>query len=136
MISASDPMQVAPNHTASIRVLLADDHKILREGLMSLLDEEGGIEVVGEASDGEMAVDMACNLHPDVVVMDVTMPKMSGIEATRRIKNTCPEVRVIGLSMHNAADMASSLEQAGASAYLTKGGPADSLIDAIRGDGH
>lgn len=116
-----------------IRVLIADDHKILREGLASLLGGEHDIHVVGQASDGAMAVEMAQALSPDVVVMDITMPKMTGIEATRRIRAAVPSVRIIGLSMHTAEDMASALRSAGAEAFLTKGGPAEDLIAAIRG---
>lgn len=114
-----------------IRVLLADDHKILREGLAGLLRDQPGIEVVGEAADGLMAVELSQRLLPDVVVMDVTMPGMSGIEATQVIKRARPEVRVIGLSMHEAANMALAMREAGADAYLPKGGPADDLISAI-----
>lgn len=121
-----------PSDAEAIRVLLADDHKILRQGLAGLLAEEPGIEVVGEASDGAMAVEMAAAMRPDVVVMDITMPRLSGIEATRRITRELPGVRVIGLSMHSEADMAAALREAGAVGYLTKGGPSEALIEAIR----
>lgn len=127
----SDDRRSAGKRSA-IRVLLADDHRILREGLASLLEEEEDIEVIGEASDGVMAVEMAMRMRPDVVVMDVTMPKMSGIEATRQITRKLPSVRVIGLSMHSEADMAAALRDAGAAQYLTKGGPSEALVQAIR----
>lgn len=116
----------------TVRVLLADDHKILREGLTSLLSAVSGIEIVGQAADGAEAVKLALELKPDVVVMDVTMPKLNGVEATRRILNQMPGVRIIGLSMHSEADMAFPMREAGACAYLTKGGPAGALVDAIR----
>jgi len=115
-----------------LRVLLADDHKILREGLVRLLQLEPDLEVVGEASDGQMALDMVRAIHPDVVVMDVTMPRMNGVEATRRIKAEAPDVRVIALSMHGREDMAAAMRQAGACAYFTKGGASELLISAIR----
>ncbi|HUT89783.1 MAG TPA: MASE3 domain-containing protein [Thermoguttaceae bacterium] len=128
----------APSGTAAaasvepIRVLLADDHELLREGLVSLLRDQPDMEVVGEASDGEAAVDLALKTRPDVVIMDVSMPQLSGIEATRRITATDPDIRVIGLSMHEQADMAGAMRRAGAVAYLPKDGPVEELIAAIR----
>ncbi len=116
-----------------IRVLLADDHKILREGVRGLLQSSPDIEVVGEASDGRMAVELTRRLRPNVVVMDVTMPNMNGIEATRRIKEEFPQVRVVALSMHEPQDMAVAMRDAGAQTYLAKDGPSEDLIRAIRG---
>jgi PAS domain S-box-containing protein len=115
-----------------IRIVLADDQRILRAGLARLLRDQPDIEVVGEAYDGQMAFDMAREMHPDVVVMDISMPKLNGIEATRKIASELPEVRVIGLSMHEEEEMAHSMFDAGAAAYLSKGGPSDALIAAIR----
>jgi len=115
-----------------IRVLLADDHKILREGLSGLLVEEPDIDVVGEASDGEMAVRLARELRPDVVVMDVSLPQLNGIEATKQILEELPEVRVIGLSMHEEETMGDAMIHAGAASFLSKGGPSRTLIKAIR----
>jgi PAS domain S-box-containing protein len=129
----SNVSQTQPAAWPTVRVLLADDHKILREGLASLLGGIRGIEIIGEAEDGLQAVELALELKPDVVVMDVTMPRLNGVEATRRIMKALPGVRVIGLSMHSEADMAYPMREAGASAYLTKGGPAGALVDAIRG---
>jgi len=116
----------------AIRVLLADDHPVMRQGLMRLLQEHPDIEVVGEAGDGRAAVALAGQLQPDVVLMDVTMPGLNGIEATRLIVGQLPHIYVIGLSMHEEADMADGMRQAGAAAYLTKGGPTEHLIEAIR----
>jgi len=115
-----------------VRVLLVDDHEILRKGLLALLSDQHDIEVVGEAMDGPSAIDAARRIQPDVVVMDVAMPGMSGIEATRRVKKECPAVHVIGLSLHRREDMAAAMTLAGASAYLSKGGPPEALIEAIR----
>ena len=116
-----------------IRVLLADDHDMVREGLASILSEEPDIELVGEASDGQEAVQLAMHTQPDVVVMDVAMPQLNGIEATRRILAALPQTRVIGLSMHERQDMESAMREAGAVDYLPKGETTDQLIDTIRG---
>ena len=113
-------------------MLLADDHEIVRQGLVGILQIEPDIEVVGEAADGEDAVELARKLQPDVVIMDVTMPRMTGIEATQLIRRELPKTRVIGLSMHAESDMAEAMRAAGAFAYLTKGGPSEDLIAAIR----
>jgi DNA-binding NarL/FixJ family response regulator len=118
---------------SSIRVLLADDHRIFREGLVELLEEQPDIELVGEAADGEEAVALALQNRPDVVLMDVTMPRLDGLGATRRITAALPQVRVIGLSMHAEDDMAAAMLAAGAVAYVAKGGASESLLDAIRG---
>ncbi len=123
-----------PARDGRIRVLLVDDHQALREGLKSLFEDEADIEVVGEASDGEAAVVMTKRVRPDLVVMDVTMPKMNGIEATRVLTREFPRVRVIGLSMHEKQDVAKSMLEAGASAYLPKDVPSRMLLAAIRND--
>jgi PAS domain S-box-containing protein len=115
-----------------VRILVADDHAIVRDGLVSLLQGFPDMDVVGQASDGQAAVDMAWRLQPDVVIMDVSMSRMNGIEATRRIREQIPQIRVIGLSMHAEADMAEQMRLAGAETYLTKSGPPDDLIAAIR----
>jgi len=116
----------------SIRVLLADDHKIFREGLASLLVEEADIEVVGQAADGQEAVELARKLRPEVILMDITMPRLDGIGATRRITREFPETCVIGLSMHDD-ELGSAILAAGATAYFSKHGPAEEILDAIRG---
>jgi PAS domain S-box-containing protein len=114
------------------RVLLADDHRVMREGLAAMLDEEQDIEVVGQAGDGREAVDLACQLAPDVVVMDVAMPAMAGDEASRQIKRHLPNTRIIALSMFEDAHVVQRMRRAGAEAYLSKTGPAEDLLAAIR----
>jgi DNA-binding NarL/FixJ family response regulator len=114
-----------------IGVLLVDDRQIVREGLASLLHAQPDIEIVGEAGDGQAAIELTRQLRPDVVIMDVTMPRLNGIAATRRIVAEFPKVRVIGLSMHEEADLDLAMRQAGAIAYLSKDGPFDLLISTI-----
>jgi DNA-binding NarL/FixJ family response regulator len=116
-----------------VRVLLVDDHKIVREGLAGLLEMERDIEVIGQASDGQMAIELVRQLRPDVVSMDITMPRMNGIEATRQITAEFPNVRVVGLSMHESSDMARAMQQAGAATYVSKDAPSEELLRAIRG---
>lgn len=133
-----DPLELAAPHDArdgdrKIRVLLVDDHKIVRQGLAGLLAGESDIALVGEASDGVDALDQVRRIHPDVVIMDITMPRMNGIEATRHITQEHPGIRVIGLSMHEKDDMELAMRAAGAETYLSKDGAATALVDAIRG---
>lgn len=116
-----------------VRVLLVDDHRTVREGLAALLRGEEGIRVVGEATNGPMAIELAARLQPDVVVMDVTLPGMSGIEATRRLRAAWPSLRVVGLSAHAQPNIAQAMRSAGAEAYLNKSESAETLIAAIRG---
>jgi signal transduction histidine kinase/ActR/RegA family two-component response regulator len=123
--------QPAGGH-AAIRVLLADDHRILREGVVGILAEHADISVVAEAANGREALELARQHHPDVVVMDVTMPVLNGIEATRLISEQLPDVHIIGLTMHDSPDMAASMKEAGARDVLVKDGPSDALIAAIR----
>ncbi len=115
-----------------IRVLLADDHRVLREGLAQILAMEPDIELVGEATDGVNAVDLALKLHPDVVVMDVSMPKLGGIEATRKIREGQSGIAVIGLSMYEEDEQAEAMRVAGAASYVSKTAPAERLLSAIR----
>ena len=120
------------------RVLLADDHKIMREGLRSLLAVSPGVEVVGEAGDGRSAVQLALKLSPDVVVMDIGMPDLNGVDATRQIKARAPQIKVIALSLHSDERFISGMFKAGASGYLLKDGAFEELARAIRtvADGH
>ena len=116
-----------------IRVLLADDHPLVRQGLAGLLRLEPDIELIGEALDGQMAVQMVHDLRPDVVVMDVSMPQINGIAATHHIMAETPSVRIIVLSCYTQEEMALALREAGAAAYLTKDAPVEDLLAAIRG---
>lgn len=120
-----------PGSATSLRILLADDHAMVRQGLRALLERHAGLEVVGEAWDGQHACDLVDSLDPDVVVMDANMPRMDGIEATRRIKHLHPQTVVIGLSVQTAAQVATSMLQAGASSYLTKESAGEQLYEAI-----
>jgi two-component system response regulator NreC len=113
------------------RALIADDHKIMREGLRSLLEKAGRFECVGEADDGNQAVKLARELRPDIVIMDIAMPNLNGIEATRQIKAELPEVEVVILSMHATRNYVSQVLQAGASAYLLKDSAFDDLSTAL-----
>ena len=126
------PVEPAPVRPDGIQVLVVDDHDIVRHGLVGLLRGCPDIIVAGEAADGVEAVDKAVRLRPDVVVMDVNMPIMNGIEATRRIHARAAGVAVIGLSVHPEAEMARQMKDAGACAYVAKTAPAQDLIAAIR----
>ena len=114
------------------RILLADDHRIIREGLASLLEQQADMEVIQHASDGLQAVSLSRELNPDVVVMDLTMPGMNGIEATRRITNEVPQVKVLCLSVHGDSGFVSAVLDAGASGYLLKDCAFEELVSAIR----
>jgi DNA-binding NarL/FixJ family response regulator len=115
-----------------IRVVLADDHRIVRDGLCALLARETDIELVGQAEDGLAAVKLARDLHPDIVVTDVSMPGLNGVEAIRRIRTEDPGVRVLCLSVHGDSRMVLSVLDAGASGYVLKDCSYDELVLAIR----
>jgi two-component system response regulator NreC len=115
----------------SIRVLLADDHKIVRQGLRSLLEKQHGMEVIAEAEDGRTAVQLARKLSPDVVVMDIAMPDLNGIGATRQIIAEAPGVKVVALSMHSDKRFVTRMLRAGASGYLLKDCAFEELARAI-----
>ena len=113
------------------RLLLVDDHKLLRQGLRRAV-EEAGFDVVGEAGDGEEAVRLAVELRPDLVLMDVTMPVLDGIEATRRLRQSAPEARVVILTMHGEEETVDRALRAGAVAYLLKDCSTDQVADTLR----
>lgn len=115
-----------------IRVLVADDHTIVRQGLVGILKGSAEVEVVGEAADGAEAVEKALKIRPDVVVLDVSMPRLNGIEATRRIHEALPGTRILVLTMHDEEEYVLKMVRAGASGYLLKESAASELLDGIR----
>ena len=117
---------------SKIKILLADNHQIVRQGLRRLLEEEPDLEVVGEAENGGAVIDLALKLAPDIILMDIGMPGISGIEATRVIRARCPKIRVIALSMLSGRWFVKSMLEAGASGYLLKDCAYEELITAIR----
>jgi CheY-like chemotaxis protein len=129
---AAHPGDERRNGNSKTRILLVDDHRIIREGLIALLEREPDLDVIGEAGDGQTAVEITRDLEPDVVIMDVNMPGVNGIAATQHITVAMPHVRVIGLSLHGEDAMGQAMIHAGAAAYLTKGGPSHELIETIR----
>jgi PAS domain S-box-containing protein len=133
-VRTGEPAAASPpeRSAARIRVLLVDDHQIMRQGLRSMIEGEKDYEVVAEAVDGEMAVELAGSLHPDVVLMDINMPRLNGIDATRRITQLRPDVAVIGLSMHEDPQLEQLMYEAGAAAYLSKGTAFNLVCDTIR----
>ena len=112
--------------------MLAEDHAVVREGTRKLLESQPDFEVVGEAGDGEEAVELTKQLHPEVVIMDITMPKLSGIEATKQIKALYPSTAVLVLTGYDYDEYVFALIEAGAAGYLLKEATGDELIDAIR----
>lgn len=115
-----------------IRVLLADDHGVVRQGLRGLLDGQADMEVVAEAEDGRRALDLVREVQPDVVVMDITMPHLNGIDATCEITRQFPQVKVVALSAHSGRSYAAGMLEAGASGYVLKECLFDELIKAVR----
>ncbi len=114
-----------------VRILLADDHTILRDGIRALLEDEPDMIVVGEAEDGRTAVKLACQSKPDVVLMDIAMPLLNGLEATRQIKHDCPQVKVLILTMHENEEYIRQVLASGAMGYILKDAAAHELLDAI-----
>ena len=113
------------------RILVVDDHKIVREGLRSLIEDDGSYEVVGEASNGREALKLARQLNPDLVIMDVAMNEMNGIDATRQLAKTMPEVRVLVLSMHSDSRYVKQMLEAGAMGYLVKENAFEEIAAAL-----
>ena len=116
----------------SIRIFLADDHALIRAGLKSLIQTQSGMEVVGEAGTGRETCERVKELLPDIVVMDITMPDMNGIQATEKIKRDCPDVKIIALSAHEDEAYFRQMLRLGASGYLLKRAIADELIHALQ----
>lgn len=115
-----------------MKVLLVEDHRIVREGLRAILDKEPGITVVGEAADGREAIQFVQTSQPDVVVMDVSMPGLNGIDATKKVLGECPKARVIGLSMSSDRRYVLEMLASGAAGYLVKNADGEELVRAIR----
>lgn len=127
--------EVSPSRRPAVppfRVMLVDDHEVVRDELAGVLRTEEDIRIVAEAATGEEALELLEAAAPDVVVMDISMPGMGGVEATRRIVARLPDVRVVGLSMHRAQDVAAALHEVGAAGYVRKGAGTQALVDAIR----
>ena len=116
----------------SIRIVLADDHKVLRQGLSRAFSAEEDMEVVGETDNGYDVIELARKVSPDVIIMDIAMPGMNGIEATRQIYKELPDIKIIALSMHSVKKMVHEMFKAGAKGYLLKDCEYDELIKAIR----
>lgn len=123
------------NKEKMIRVLIVDDHEILREGLREMFRYESDIDIIGEAADGPQAIELAEKLKPDIIVMDVNLGEMDGIEATRRILLRHPRIKVIGLSMDMDKNVAEAMRNAGAVAYLSKESPSETLVTTVRASG-
>jgi two-component system response regulator NreC len=115
----------------SIKIMVVDEHKIVREGLATLIAKQPNMEIVGEAADGREALDLVEKNTPDLILMDVTMPNLNGIEATRRIKSKNPEIEIIALSLHSERQFVLGMISAGASGYLIKQCTFDELVLAI-----
>ena len=115
-----------------IRILLADDHAVVRQGFRMILSAQADLEIVGEAGNGREAVELAASLRPDVVVMDVAMPELNGIEATRRMAEAAPHARVLALSMHKDSVYVREILRAGARGYLLKDSIDSDLVNAVR----
>jgi len=116
----------------TIRVMLVDDHLVVRDGLAALLRQERDLQVVAEAGDGRQAIERAREEKPDVILMDIMMPEMDGIVATRIIKSLLPKIKIVGLSLFEERQMRDSMMDAGASAYISKSEGAQALVETIR----
>ena len=121
-----------PKRKEQFRIVIADDHELVRRGIRSILTAHRNWQVVGEASDGAQAARLTENLRPHVLIMDVTMPKLDGLEATRKILNDCPETKILILTMHESAQMVRRILEARARGYILKSDLAEQLVRAVR----
>jgi len=128
-------MTDGPAKSVSCQVLIVDDHEVVREALIRIIKSYPDIEVVGEAADGLHAIELAERLEPDVILMDISLGDMSGIEATRHILVRNPGIKVIGLSVNSDKEVADAMRAAGAVAYLNKSAPSAALIETVRSCG-
>ena len=132
MTKGSSAPGMARNESGKTSILLVDDHPLLRQALRDLLEKEDDFEIVAEAGDGEEAVRLATKLVPDVVIMDIGIPKLNGLEATQRIKAACPNTAVLVLTVHSDDQYILGILQAGAAGYLVKSVFGDEVVQAIR----
>jgi two-component system response regulator NreC len=124
--------EAARTRTSKIRVMIADDHTILREGLKKLVDEDPGMECVGEAPDGSSAIHAAQQIRPDVLLLDLAMPGLNGIATAKKVRTATPETRILILTVHDEEETVSNALRAGAAGYVLKDAPSEDLLDAIR----
>lgn len=129
---ATPAPSIPPLPQRKFTLVVADDHAIFREGLVSLLRQESFLDVIGEAGDGEVAVELVRQLQPDLLIVDISMPKLNGLQVTGILSREFPALKIVGLSMHDAASMAVAMRDAGAAAYLTKDGASEALIGILR----
>src|SRR5579884_4110599 len=115
-----------------LRIFLADDHPVVREGLKALVSAQPDMEVVGDVADGSAAVEQACSCAPDVIIMDISLPGINGIQATAQLQHVCPQARVLALSVHEDASYVREVLAAGASGYVLKRSAAAALLQAVR----
>lgn len=113
-------------------IVVADDHAIFREGLINMLSQDSDFQVIGQAADGQEAMEVVQRLQPDILIVDVTMPRLSGIQVTTQLSRAMPELKIVGLSMHDHPDMARAMREAGATEYVTKGGASEALLTVLR----
>lgn len=132
MNEGTSTLVAARRQSAKTKIVLADDHPLLRKALRDLLEKEADFAIVGEAGDGEEAVKLATETLPDVIIMDISMPNLDGLEATRQIKARCPNVAVLVLTVHTDDECILEILQAGAAGYLVKSAFGDEVVQAVR----
>jgi DNA-binding NarL/FixJ family response regulator len=126
-------LTVASKQTGKINIVVVDDHPLIRSSLMNILNQQSDFAVIGEAEDGEQAIAVVDEIKPDIVIMDISLPKLNGLEATRVIKKKHPGVAVLALTVHSDDEHVLSILEAGADGYLTKSVFSDEIVQAIRG---